>query len=105
MSDIARFVEGVFGLSESILEKINGFNSLHGSPTSFSFRINQSNVCDKVFVYESAETSRGSKYSVLLIKEDVPVLQSKKAMTLGALPHYLERVTQTSFGAIKKGEE
>ena len=86
------YIEEIFGLSESVLEKINGFNGLRGKSTAFSFRLTQSNVCDKVFVYEKSDTTRGGKYNV------------KKPMTLGALPHYLEKVTQTSFGAIKKEE-
>ena len=99
------YIEEVFGLPESILEKLNGFNGLRGKREAFSFRITQSTVCDKVFVYEKDMTSRGSKFGVILFREDVPVLQTKRPLTIGALPHYLEKVTQTSFGAIKKGKE
>lgn len=99
------YIEEIFGIPESILEKLNGFNMLRGNATKFSFRINQSNVYDKVFVFVESVTTRGDKYGVILFKDDVPVLQTKKALTLGALPHYLERVTQASFGAIKKSEK
>ena len=98
-------VERFFGLPESVLEKLNGFSNLRGTPTAFSFCITQSRVCNKVFVFEESMTTRGGKYGVILFQNGTPILQSKRAMTLGALPHYLERITQTSFGVIGKSEK
>lgn len=98
-------VERFFGHPESVLEKLNGFSNLRGTPTAFSFCITQSSVCNKVFVFEESVTTRGGKYGVIFFQNNTPILQSKRAMTIRALPHYLERITQTSFGAIGKSEK